>query len=110
MPSISFIARFALVCIVLAFSPIVECFPQKNAVFIILDGISADILEKQETPALDEIAKAGGYTRAWLGGIKGGYSESPTISAVGYNHVLTGTWANKHNVWDNDIAKPNYHY
>jgi hypothetical protein len=24
--------------------------------------------------------------------------------------LLTGTWANKHNVWDNDIAAPNYHY
>jgi hypothetical protein len=29
---------------------------------------------------------------------------------VGYNSVLTGTWANKHNVWDNDIKAPNYHY
>jgi hypothetical protein len=45
-----------------------------------------------------------------VGGEKGGYSETPTISAVGYNSVLTGTWVNKHNVWDNDIAAPNYSY
>jgi predicted AlkP superfamily pyrophosphatase or phosphodiesterase len=83
---------------------------QQKAIFIILDGISADALEKTETPFIDEISSQGGYTRAFTGGMKGGYSESPTVSAVGYNHVLTGTWSNKHNVWDNDIREPNYHY
>jgi membrane-anchored protein YejM (alkaline phosphatase superfamily) len=83
---------------------------QNKAIFIIIDGIPADVIEKVETPYLDEIAKQGGYTRAYIGGEKGGYSQSPTISAVGYNHVLTGTWTNKHNVWDNDIKEPNYQY
>lgn len=110
MTPCSSIARLTLLCLVLILSSINECFSQKKAVFIILDGISADILEEQKTPVLDEIAKAGGYTRAWLGGMKAGYSQSPTVSAVGYNHILTGTWSNKHNVWDNDIAEPNYHY
>ena len=41
---------------------------------------------------------------------KGGYSQTSTISAVGYNSLLTGTWVNKHNVWGNDIKDPNYHY
>jgi hypothetical protein len=83
---------------------------QQKAIFIILDGISADALENAETPFIDEISSQGGYTRAYTGGVKGSYSESPTVSAVGYNHVLTGTWSNKHNVWDNDIREPNYHY
>lgn len=83
---------------------------QPKAVFIILDGISADVLEKVETPALDAIAATGGYTRAYTGGIKGAYSQSPTISAPGYNHVLTGVWSYKHNVWDNSIKAPNYRY
>ncbi|MCO5239611.1 MAG: alkaline phosphatase family protein [Chitinophagaceae bacterium] len=87
-------------------------FPQKNkkAVFVIVDGISSDVIEKLSTPHLDAIAKAGGYTKAHVGGEKGGYSQTPTISAVGYNSLLTGTWVNKHNVWDNDIAAPNYNY
>ncbi|MFT3749876.1 MAG: alkaline phosphatase family protein [Agriterribacter sp.] len=82
----------------------------KKAVFVIVDGIPADVVEKINTPSLDAIAKAGGYTKAHVGGEKGGYSETPTISAVGYNSLLTGTWVNKHNVWDNDIAAPNYNY
>lgn len=83
---------------------------EKKVVFIILDGIPAGELEKTPTPNLDQIAKVGGYARAFTGGEKDGPSQTPTISAVGYNSLLTGTWANKHNVWDNDIAAPNYSY
>jgi predicted AlkP superfamily pyrophosphatase or phosphodiesterase len=82
----------------------------KKAVFIILDGIPADVMETLNPPNLAAIAGEGGYARAKVGGEKGGYSQTPTISAVGYNSVLTGTWVNKHNVWDNDIKAPNYHY
>jgi predicted AlkP superfamily pyrophosphatase or phosphodiesterase len=82
----------------------------KKTVFIIVDGIPADVIEKSPVTNLQAIAKAGGYSRSFVGGIKGTYNQTPTISAVGYNSVLTGTWVNKHNVWDNDIADPNYHY
>jgi predicted AlkP superfamily pyrophosphatase or phosphodiesterase len=84
--------------------------PAKKALFVIVDGIAADAIEKQPTPFLHAIAKQGGYTKAHVGGEKGGYSQTPTISAVGYNSLLTGTWVNKHNVWGNDIKAPNYNY
>lgn len=81
----------------------------RKTVFIIVDGIPADIIEKTAPPNL-RCKKAGGYRRAYAGGIKGSYSETPTISAVGYNCVLTGNWVNKHHVRDNDIAQPNSNY
>jgi hypothetical protein len=83
---------------------------KKKVVFIIADGIPADILEKCPHPFLEKVAGSGGYKRAYVGGEKGGYSQTPTISAVGYNSLLTGTWVNKHNVRDNDIKDPNYYY
>src|SRR5690606_30900974 len=82
----------------------------KKVLFVILDGIPADVLDTVATPNIDKIIEEGGFSSATMGGEIGGYSETPTISAVGYNSLLTGVWANKHNVWDNNIESPNYNY
>ena len=79
----------------------------RKALFVIVDGIAADQLRRVPTPELDAL---GHFALAYVGGQPHTYTQTPTISAVGYNSLLTGTWVNKHNVWGNDIREPNYHY
>ena len=81
-----------------------------KAIFVILDGIPADVIERVSTPTIDAIASQGGYTRAVTGGPVGQPGETPTVSAPGYMSLVTGTWANKHNVYDNYDLSPNYDY
>jgi predicted AlkP superfamily pyrophosphatase or phosphodiesterase len=100
---------FAAALLLFGQSPAAAQGPRK-AVFIILDGIPADVIERVPTPALDAIAAAGGYARAHVGGERGGPTQTPTISAPGYMSLITGTWAYKHNVWGNNNQSPNYAY
>lgn len=83
---------------------------KKKTVFVIVDGIPADVIERVHTPNIDAISAIGGYARASMGGKVDGATQTPTISAVCYNSLLTGTWVNKHNVWGNGVKDPNYNY
>jgi hypothetical protein len=82
----------------------------KKVLFIIADGIPADVIENATVPNLKKIQHMGRYTRAYVGGDKFTYTETVTFSAPGYMNLLTGTWSNKHNVLDNNVRTPNYHY
>ncbi|MGI4738666.1 MAG: alkaline phosphatase family protein [Janthinobacterium lividum] len=82
----------------------------RKVVFIIADGIPADVLEKANTPNIKKVITTGTYLPAHVGGELGTYTQTPTISAPGYMDLLTGTWGYKHNVWDNAVQAPNYQY
>jgi hypothetical protein len=82
----------------------------RKVVFIIADGIPADVIEKATTPAIKQVIAAGTYLPAHVGGALGTYTQTPTISAPGYMDLITGTWGYKHNVWGNEVKAPNYQY
>ena len=112
MRKIRFHSLFILICSIFTICSCTNStdVKQRKAVFIIIDGVPADVIERVHTPAIDDIASRGGYARAYTGGEVNGLTQTPTISAVGYNSLLTATWANKHDIWNNDVSKPNYHY
>lgn len=82
----------------------------RKAVFIIVDGVPADQLERLKPTAIFDIASTGAYARAYTGGEVGSYTETPTISAPGYANIITATWSYKHNIRGNSNLKPNYNY
>ena len=81
-----------------------------KTLFVVVDGIPADVIERVSTPGIDAVAAEGSYQRAYVGGELGMPTESPTVSAVGYMSLLTGTWSNKHNVRANYGIEPNYDF
>ena len=62
----------------------------RKALFVIIDGIPADCIERLQPPTIMDIARAGHYSRAYCGGEYRMYSQTPTISAIGYTNILTG--------------------
>ena len=83
---------------------------ERKVVYIVVDGIPADYIERIHPTVTFDIAAKGNYGRAYTGGNKNDYTLTPTVSAIGYTNILTGTWMNKHNVDGNSGLKPNYNY
>ncbi len=69
----------------------------KKVLLIGLDGVQLATLKKLDTPNIDKFY----ITRTYAGGITGTLSEQPTYSGPGWSSILTGVWANKHNIYTN---------
>ncbi len=64
------LVRYSCIAICLTGTTAIAQSKQKKVVFIIADGIPADVIEKVATPGIDAIAKEGKYMRAYVGGEK----------------------------------------
>jgi predicted AlkP superfamily pyrophosphatase or phosphodiesterase len=79
----------------------------KKVLYIGIDGTRFDAVQKAETPNLDALMKDGIHSSTCL--ILGErYQKNDTISGPGWSTILTGVWADKHGVHDNQFKNSKY--
>ncbi len=85
----------------------VEDRAHKRVLIIGIDGTRPDALLKARTPAFDRLIREGAFTdQAQILGKR--YQKNDTISGPGWSSILTGVWADKHGVHDNNFKGKNY--
>ena len=113
------ISAAGLMAIALAFSASTATMAQKKSLLIGIDGLGYGTrgLTVADTPWIDSLINGtfaggsynGAYTDvAYSGGEFGGATQQPTVSGPGWSTMLTGVWANRHNVYNNSFTSPNY--
>ena len=102
--------RSVILLFALLFPFVLSWGGNRKTLLVIIDGIPYDCITRLQPSTIMDIAHEGGLCRAMAGGMVGTYSETPTISAIGYMNILTGTWMNKHQVKGNENIHPNYNY
>ena len=60
------------------------------------------------TPTIDKVIRMGVSNFNCFAGGEIGVSEQPTKSGPGWMSILTGVWAHKHKVMDNEFIAPNF--
>lgn len=93
---------------------------KKHVIIIGLDGVRADVFKQiyqklkqqhQDSYFTRLIDKAGINTNFYAGGVKGTKTQQKTLSEPGWVSILTGVWADKHNIKDNgDIKAKKYNH
>lgn len=79
----------------------------KRVLIIGMDGTRPDALLKAKTPTFDRLVHEGAFTdQAQILGER--YQKNDTISGPGWSSILTGVWADKHGVQDNNFKGKNY--
>jgi predicted AlkP superfamily pyrophosphatase or phosphodiesterase len=84
-----------------------ESPPRKKVLVIGIDGCRPDALKAARTPNLDRLIRDGVLVENTeiIGDRPTG---SDTISGPGWSSILTGVWADKHGVKDNEFRGANY--
>jgi hypothetical protein len=84
----------------------VEITGDKKVLFIGIDGLQLEELQKVHSPNFDRLT----INKAYTGGIANTGSEQTTSSGPGWSTILTGVWADKHQITNNgsDLANPEF--
>ena len=92
---------FAAICICCSLLQAAE--RTKHVLAIGIDGLRTDALDTANTPHIDALKANGSYTNVCkILGTR--YQKNDTISGPGWTSYLTGVWADKHGVHDNEFG------
>jgi len=84
-----------------------EKAPVKKLLVIGIDGCRYDALRRADTPNIDRLLEQAAVAEP-IRIYPARYREADTISGPGWSSILTGVWADKHGVLDNEFKSPNY--
>jgi len=79
----------------------------KKVLFLGIDGCRFDAIKAAETPNLDKLMEQGCYDEDCQI-LSERFQGNDTISGPGWSSILTGVWADKHGVMDNEFKVKNY--
>ncbi|HEY2841437.1 MAG TPA: alkaline phosphatase family protein [Pirellulales bacterium] len=80
---------------------------KKKVLFLGIDGCRFDAIKAADTPNLDRLMEQGCYDEdCQILGER--FQGNDTISGPGWSSILTGVWADKHGVLDNDFKVKHY--
>ena len=72
-----------------------------------IDGLRPDALERSDAPNLDALIKKGAYS-PMTQILSSHFAKADTCSGPGWSSILTGVWADKHGVLDNEFHDSRY--
>ncbi len=103
------IRRSCLLVAALSFCFLATGQTSKRALVIGLSGVRPDALQAAKTPNIDALVADGAISyKSYTGGLIGTDSEQFTSSGPGWASILTGVWADKHKVANNDFNSPDF--
>jgi predicted AlkP superfamily pyrophosphatase or phosphodiesterase len=79
----------------------------KRLLLLGIDGCRFDALEAAEAPRLDALIDGGAVAEP-IRIFPERYRDADTVSGPGWSSILTGVWADKHGVLDNEFTAPRY--
>jgi predicted AlkP superfamily pyrophosphatase or phosphodiesterase len=81
--------------------------PNKRVLVIGIDGCRPDVLKVAKTPNLKSLIDEGSFSEATnIVGTRG--DKADTVSGPGWSNILTGVWADKHGVVNNNFEVMHY--